>query len=159
MHQGSNITKANVLEDPHSVIVEDEMNGKDAGGKTRWAALGKFCKTVYRANGRGNGMKGKQKQNKRAYRERRAYITMEWSGLGWLQDYWNRNKKVRIKLWLSVNRAVFIIISTSITNKWLSCVLFGPREPDTRPMTQGQSIPRTDKETKSRECRDLSDIK
>lgn len=34
IHKESNITKANVLEDPYSVLVEDEMNGK-AGGVTR----------------------------------------------------------------------------------------------------------------------------
>lgn len=33
-----------MLEHPHSVIMDDEMNGKDAGGKTRRAVLEEFCK-------------------------------------------------------------------------------------------------------------------
>ena len=35
IYQETNIIKDNVLKDSHSVIVKDEMNGKDGGVKTR----------------------------------------------------------------------------------------------------------------------------
>lgn len=35
IHQESNITKYKAMEDPHSVIMEDEMNGKDGEVMTR----------------------------------------------------------------------------------------------------------------------------
>lgn len=58
-----------------------------------------------------------------------------------------------------MNRVVVIIILVNVTNKWLCCVLFGSRDPDTSSMTQGQSAPGTEKETKPWQHRDLSDIK
>lgn len=54
---------------------------------------------------------------------------------------------------------VVITISMNVINKWLCCVLFGPRDPDTSSMTQGQSAPCAEKETKPWQHTDLSDIK
>ena len=51
--------------------------------------------------------------------------------------YYTRNKKVCTKGKSTVN-TVSLIIITSITNTWPSCVLFGHHNPHTSPMTQEQ---------------------
>lgn len=49
---------------------------------------------MYEADGKG---KEKEKIAGRTYCEKLTYRRMEWLDLGWLRDYYTRNKKVRIK--------------------------------------------------------------